>query len=108
LRRDVDTVDDLAAAQAIGLGPATRAALGIDTAPDVQATVQSFVPGVGGLAVTDDGRWETLPADAVLVGFRVLHTGQRVRLGWSVGTAEAAGVMHIAPITPQDRRRQVA
>jgi 2-phospho-L-lactate guanylyltransferase len=107
LRRDVDTLDDLAAAHQIGLGRATRAALGGFSAPALQVTVRSFVPGIGGLAVTDDGRWETLPGDARLVGFRVLHSGQRVRLARSADTAEAGvpGTLQISPLTPQDRRR---
>ncbi len=107
LRRDVDTLDDLDAAGQLGLGPATRAALADPDMerPAVQVTVRAFTPGVGGLAVTDDGRWETLPADAQLDGFRVLHAGQRVRL------ARGAGTVRISPLTSrstQDRRRRLA
>lgn len=115
LRRDVDTLEDLAAAQQLGLGSATRAALGDSStvpsthAHDLQVTIRSFVPGLGGSAVTDDGRWERLPADARLVGFRVLHAGQRVRLAREAGPS-GAGTLQITPMqitstSTQDRRR---
>jgi 2-phospho-L-lactate guanylyltransferase len=102
LRRDVDTLDDLADAATLGVGPATRDLL--ERAPtaaapvDLQATVRRWSPTTGGAAVTDDGRDLVLPPGLRLVGLRGLRPGQRVRLRCAVGSdggaqVEAAGLV---------------
>jgi 2-phospho-L-lactate guanylyltransferase len=78
LRQDVDTGADLAAAAALGLGPATdalyRAAM--------QGTVASFDDRErSGTVLLDDGTELTFPASAFAAsGLRLLRPGQRVRL----------------------------
>jgi hypothetical protein len=46
----------------------------------VQATVQEWSPVTGGTALLDDGQVVTLPASLVGSPFRLLRSGQRVRL----------------------------
>jgi 2-phospho-L-lactate guanylyltransferase len=79
LRRDVDTVADLAAAAALGVGPATRALA--RSHATVQATVTSWdAATASGSAVTDAGSVVELPAGTRLAGLRGLRRGQRVRV----------------------------
>lgn len=78
-RHDVDTEDDLAAAVALGLGPATSALLDPDTARlgryvTVTATAE---PGVG-RAVTEHGYRVDLPPAALQDALRTVRAGQRL------------------------------
>ena len=76
LRRDVDTLDDLASAADLGVGPATRARL-----PERQATVRAWDGATGSAElVTDAGEAIALGPGVRLVGsLRDLRTGQRVQ-----------------------------
>lgn len=85
LRRDVDTVADLADAARLGLGPATIAATAAPTgragrSDRLQVTVRTWDPDAGaGDAVSDRGEVVALPAGTRLTGsLRRLRTGQRV------------------------------
>jgi 2-phospho-L-lactate guanylyltransferase len=93
LRTDVDDDSDLRAAVRLGVGPATRAALGLApdggaTLPDMQASVHTFDEASGaGTVLLDDGRevafsGETFAASAL----RHLRPGQRL----SIALEEAA------------------
>lgn len=46
----------------------------------VQATVQDWSPATGGAALLDDGQVVSLPASLAGSPFRLLRSGQRVRL----------------------------
>jgi 2-phospho-L-lactate guanylyltransferase len=84
LRTDVDDDRSLAAATALGLGPATTACLaGVRaTLPDVQASVHTFDESTGaGSALLDDGQQVAFPADVFArSALRHLRTGQRISI----------------------------
>ena len=84
VRCDVDTADDLAVAQIIGLGRSTRAGLAGPTARvrPVQATVRAFDEASGsGSVLRDDGVELPFGAAAFAAsGLRLLRLGQRVRI----------------------------
>ena len=71
-RRDVDTDHDLAAAIALGVGPATRAAAGTPVTVVCDSDAQVSV-------VDDNGMRQELPATA-LAGLRHVRAGQRLVL----------------------------
>lgn len=76
MRRDVDTPEDLRAALALGLGPATSAVV---RRLRVQATVRDWTEGVGGSALLDSGRALVLSPECLQDStFRFLRSGQRV------------------------------
>lgn len=80
LRRDVDTLADLDAAAALGVGPATRALLRVATR-STQATVLTWdATTASGSAVTDDGVVLDLPNHSRLSGLIGLRAGQRVQI----------------------------
>lgn len=81
LRTDVDDAGSLAAAVAVGLGPASRAALARATLPGVQATIHRPPDDGAGSALLDDGVEVSVPLEAV-VGSGLLHlrAGQRVSI----------------------------
>jgi 2-phospho-L-lactate guanylyltransferase len=92
LRTDVDTVEDLAIASALGLGRATTplvAAVARDR--EEHATVRAFdVMSSSGDVVGDDGSERTFGADAFArSGLRLLRNGQRVRLRLERGVVTA-------------------
>ncbi len=82
VRRDVDTPADLAAAHALGLGPATGALLESSMLLPMQATAFTFDPTTrSGSVLLDDGT--PLPFDAPAFdagGLRLLRPGQRLRI----------------------------
>ena len=80
LRRDVDTPDDLQAALALGVGRAHRSSGRAADVKVVQATVRDWSPETGGTALLDDGQVVPLPASLEGSPFRLLRSGQRVRL----------------------------
>ncbi|HEY7720779.1 MAG TPA: 2-phospho-L-lactate guanylyltransferase [Pedococcus sp.] len=84
LRTDVDDDRSLAAATALGLGPATTACLAAAgaTLPDVQASVHTFDESTGaGSALLDDGQQVAFPADVFArSALRHLRTGQRISI----------------------------
>ncbi len=88
LRRDVDTLADLATAAGLGVGPATRALL-----PERQATVRTWVGATGTAElVTDAGEVIPLgPGTRLLGSLRDLHPGQRVQ--FRRGEEPAIGLM---------------
>lgn len=88
LRRDVDTLADLADAADLGVGRATRARL-----PERQATVRSWVAATGSAElVTDRGRVVVLGPGTQLQGsLRGLRAGQRVR--FSPGGTPSVGLV---------------
>lgn len=81
LRRDVDTMPDLAAAAALGLGAYTRAVLGRYGAR-MQGTVATYDAQTrSGTLLLDDGTELAFPAAAFdASGLRLLRLGQRVRV----------------------------
>jgi 2-phospho-L-lactate guanylyltransferase len=89
LRRDVDTADDLALAEALGLGPHTTALLRPHRhaarggyAAGMQGTVATYDADTrSGTLLLDDGREVSFPAAAFdASGLRLLRLGQRVRI----------------------------
>jgi 2-phospho-L-lactate guanylyltransferase len=82
LRSDVDTLDDLHAAVAVGVGRATESLAVALPGRELHATVRSFdVASATGDVVGDDGRERAFGAEAfALSGLRLLRNGQRVRL----------------------------
>ena len=90
LRRDVDTADDLAAAVALGVGPATAGVLGARTG----ATAATYDPGSGtGTALTDAGEPIVLPAGPLAAaGLLRLRPGQRLTAWIEGGRALAVRV----------------
>jgi 2-phospho-L-lactate guanylyltransferase len=82
LRRDVDTAEDLSAAAALGLGPASRVHWVTEMRRALQATVATFDRETGaGTVLLDDGRRESFDGTAFAAGgLRLLRLGQRVRL----------------------------
>ena len=84
LRTDVDDDRSLAAAAALGLGPATTACLAAAgaTLPDVQANVHTFDESTGaGSALLDDGLQVSFPADVFArSALRHLRPGQRISI----------------------------
>ncbi|WP_392542644.1 2-phospho-L-lactate guanylyltransferase [Oryzobacter telluris] len=79
LRVDVDDAASLARATLLGLGPATREALGRATLPGVQATIHRIEDDGSGSALLDDGvEVVLLPGAATSSGLRHLRVGQRV------------------------------
>ena len=81
---DVDDDRSLAAAAALGLGPATTACLAAAgaTLPDVQANVHTFDESTGaGSALLDDGLQVSFPADVFArSALRRLRPGQRISI----------------------------
>jgi 2-phospho-L-lactate guanylyltransferase len=84
LRTDVDDDQSLAAAAALGLGPATVACLDAagGSLPVMQASVHTFDEGSGaGTALLDDGREVAFPAEVFAASaLRRLRPGQRVSI----------------------------
>lgn len=84
LRTDVDEDRALAAAVALGVGPATRAALTPSraTLPPMQASVHSFDAETGaGSALLDDGREVTFSGEVFAASaLRHLRAGQRLSI----------------------------
>lgn len=79
LRTDVDDAQALARATLLGVGAATRAALGRATLPGVQATIHRVEDDGSGAALLDDGLEVVVPAGAAVAsGLRHLRVGQRV------------------------------
>lgn len=79
LRVDVDDAASLAAATALGLGPATRATLDRASLPGVQATIHRVEDDGSGAALLDDGlEVVVLPGAAAASGLLHLRVGQRV------------------------------
>jgi 2-phospho-L-lactate guanylyltransferase len=116
LRRDVDTVEDLADAEQLGVGPATYAlaaapastaasTAGAATAASreapqvVQATVRTWSPDTrSGDAVTDAGQLIELAPDSALGGsLRRLRPGQRVSLTLVEGRVTVVCLVSEAP-----------
>ncbi|HEY7720032.1 MAG TPA: 2-phospho-L-lactate guanylyltransferase [Pedococcus sp.] len=94
LRTDVDDDRSLAAARALGVGPATAAILAGAagaTLPDVQASVHTFDEESGsGTALLDDGREVSFAAEVFAASaLRHLRPGQRV----SIDLDPAAGAV---------------
>jgi 2-phospho-L-lactate guanylyltransferase len=92
LRRDVDTLADLAAADELGLGPRTSRLLAPRT---LQATVRSWSAETGaGDAVTDEGVVLRFGPGSRLVGsLRRLRAGQRVRVTLAGTEAPTIGLV---------------
>jgi hypothetical protein len=89
LRRDVDTADDLALAEALGLGPHTTALLRPHRRADragyaagMQGTVATYDAETrSGTLLLDDGSEVSFPTGAFdASGLRLLRLGQRVRI----------------------------
>jgi 2-phospho-L-lactate/phosphoenolpyruvate guanylyltransferase len=91
LRRDVDTAADLAAAAALGLGPATARLYGAG----MQGTVATYDAGErSGTVLLDDGTELVFPAAAFdASGLRLLRPGQRVRLERRDGVVTALALI---------------
>ncbi len=91
LRTDVDDDRSLAAAGALGLGPATLACLGGsgDTLPGMQASVHTFDEQTGaGTALLDDGREVAFAAEVFArSALRHLRPGQRVSIELAAGSS---------------------
>jgi 2-phospho-L-lactate guanylyltransferase len=90
LRTDVDDDRSLAAALALGVGPATLRVLEDrrDTLPGMQASVHTFDETTGaGTALLDDGREVAFPAEVFArSALRHLRAGQRVSIELTEGT----------------------
>ena len=90
LRTDVDDDQALAAAIALGVGPATARVLGAGptTLPPMQASVHTFDEDTGaGSALLDDGRQVTFTSEVFAASaLRHLRVGQRLSLDLGDGT----------------------
>ena len=105
LRTDVDDAASLARATLLGVGAATRAALGRATLPGVQATIHRIEDDGSGAALLDDGVEVVVPRGAAEAsGLRHLRVGQRVSVELD-GSGRSATRVWIVGIGPGETIR---